>query len=155
MLYLVGCQTSAEPEMSGNHAAEVRRAIEQRISEWSRWIAAGQIDSIANAFTMDAWEADPNEPPVIGREAILEHWRRLMQMGTWSFESDVQEIIVTDTIAVGRSTYTLRFVPASSEAAVLSAFEDRGNWVNLWRLDPDGEWRIHWTIAASELPAGP
>lgn len=116
-LLAVGCQTSAAPELSASRSNEVRREIEQRISDWSRWTSAGHIDSIANAFTLDAWEADPNLPPVVGREAILDHWRRLMQMGEWSFEPHVQEIIVSDSIAVERSTYTLRFVPVSGGAA--------------------------------------
>ena len=62
---------------------------------------------------------------------------------------------MSDGIAVERSTYTLRFVPAENGTARLPAFEDVGNWVNVWRLEPDGEWRIHWTIAASERPTGP
>jgi ketosteroid isomerase-like protein len=151
-LVSAGCRTpdmQSGPEVDVEHA---RREIERRIADWARWTAEGRIDLIADVFATDAWEADPHMPPIAGRQAILEHWRRAMAMGRWHFEPRVQDIIIRDSIAVERTSYTLRY-SAQSGSGGPPSMEDRGSWVNVWRRDEDGKWRILWTIAASELPA--
>lgn len=75
-----------------------------------------------------------------------------MSRGRWEFDPHVEEIIVRDSIAVERSSYSLRY-SAHVGADGPPSFEDRGSWVNVWRRDEDGQWRILWTIAASELPS--
>jgi hypothetical protein len=52
---------------------------------------------------------------------------------------------------VERSSYTLRYT-ARPGAGGPPSLEDRGNWVNVWRREGDGQWRIFWTIAASAVP---
>ena len=132
-------------------AAAARRAIERRLADWARWTAAGQIDSVADIFATDAWEADPNLAPIAGRQAIVDHWRRAEEEGQWQFEPRIEDLIVRESVAVERSSYTLRYT-ARPGASGPPSFEDRGNWVNVWRRDDDGQWRILWTIAASALP---
>lgn len=152
VLALSSCRALAPPSGREVDAESARRAIEQRIADWARWTAAGDIDSIADIFTEDAWEADPNQPPIAGRVAIAAHWRRGMSRGRWEFDPHVEEIIVRDSIAVERSSYSLRY-SAHVGADGPPSFEDRGSWVNVWRRGEDGQWRILWTIAASELPS--
>ncbi len=145
------CRAS-EPSRNVDRQAEgARRLIEQRIADWARWTAAGQIDSITDVFAKDAWEADPNLPPIIGREAIIEHWRRAMAMGRWHFEPHVEDLIIRDSMAMERSSYTLQYTARPGTRGPPS-LEDRGSWVNVWLRDQDGQWRILWTIAASERP---
>jgi ketosteroid isomerase-like protein len=147
------CRPGGSEQRPADDAAQVRRAIEQRVAAWARWTAAGQIDSLADVFTTDAWEADPNNPPIVGRAAIVEHWRRATAAGRWQFVPQVEDVIVRDSIAIERSRYTLHYA-ALPGAQGPPSIDDRGSWVNVWRRDTDGEWRILWTIAASELPTG-
>ena len=146
LVYLAACQTSNSRAVE--EAGETRRVIEQRITAWARLTAAGHIDSVADMFATDAWEVDPNNRPVTGRAAIVTQWRRSMAMGRWDFAPHVEEVIVRDSIAIERSRYTLQYT-AQTGVAGPPSFEGQGSWVNVWRREPDGQWRILWTIAST------
>ena len=153
-LALLGCRPGGKPRPPAPSPQVIRHAIEARIAAWARWTAAGQLDSLADLFTADAWEADPNHPPIRGRAAVLDHWRGAVAVGRWQFVPEVEEVIVRDSTAVERSRYTLRFTAAPGAAGPPS-FDDEGSWVNVWRLEADGRWRLQWTIAASARPSAP
>ncbi len=151
LVSVTACRPS-QPSSSVDRQAEgARRSIEQRIADWARWTAAGRIDSITDVFAQDAWEADPNLPPIVGRDAIVEHWRRAMTMGRWQFEPHVEDLISRDSVAMERTSYTLHSTARPGTGGPPS-LEDRGSWVTVWRRDKDGQWRILWTIAASARP---
>ncbi len=133
--------------------AEVRETIESKNANLERWYAEGKIDSAAMVFAEDTWQMLPNAAPLVGRDAYRGFWTQAVQWGHWRFDLEVQDVVVVDSIAVERGKYTLDF-EAGSEAPIPSS-EDRGNYVVLWRLDPDGEWRVVWDAPVSELsPAG-
>jgi hypothetical protein len=66
VLALLSCRPPAPPLTHDDEAANERRTIEGRLADWTRRTATGQIDSIADIFTTDACEADP--------QPITCHW---------------------------------------------------------------------------------
>jgi len=152
VVHAAACRPSGSSPGVEIDAADARRAIEQRVADWARWTADGQIDSLADVFAADAWEADPNLPPIVGREAIVEHWHQAMATGRWHFEPHIEDVIIRDSIAIKRSSYKLRYL-AQPGAGGPPSLEDLGSWVNVWRRDDDGQWRLLWTIAASKVPS--
>lgn len=138
----------------GSHVdpLEVRKIIDQKNAIIERWYAEGKIDSAAMFFAENCWQMPPNSKPLVGRKAYREFWSQAVQWGTWKFDLQAQEVLVEDSLAVERGKYILTF-EAGPEAPMPSS-EDRGNYVALWRLDPDGEWRIYWDAPVSELPPG-
>ncbi len=147
-LLLTGCQggaVSQDPEV-------VRSIITEKNKTLERLYAEGQVDAAANFFTEDVWQMPPNLPPIVGREAYIEFWTQAVQWGAWQFTLDVQEVVVGGSFAMERGKYTLTF-DAGSGSPIPSS-DDRGNYVVLWRLEPDGEWRILWDAPVSELPPG-
>jgi ketosteroid isomerase-like protein len=132
---------------------EVVRATLDRINKTlERLYAEGQIDSAAMFFAEDVWQMPPNSPPLVGRDSYIEFWSQAVQWGIWQFNLDVQDVVVSDSFAVERGEYTLAF-DAGPESPIPSS-EDRGNYVVLWRMEPDGQWRIVWDAPVSELPPG-
>ena len=58
--------------------------------------------------------------------------------------------MLSGPIAVERGTYVIGFAPGADSP--IPAFEDRGNYVVLWRLEDDEVWRIVWDAPVSSLP---
>ena len=151
LLTLLVLATACDPA-PGPEREEVRATIDRTNQLLERWYARGQIDSAAMFFATDVWQMPPNAPPIVGLDAYREWWWQAVQWGLWQFDFSVQDVIVTDSIAVERGKYTLTF-EAGSEAPLASP-DDRGNYVAVWRLEPDGEWRILWNARVSESPVG-
>lgn len=133
-------------------AAVVRRVIDSVNTQLERWYAASQADSVASVLADDVWLMGPASPPVVGRDSVRAHWRRMMAAGVWRFTLQARDVAVHGPMAVERGQYTLAFMPKpDAPAGAPPAFRDRGNYVVHWVL-VDGRWRIKWDIAASELP---
>ena len=145
MLGAIACRGTPGPD-----PAEVREIIDRKNATLERWYAEGMIDSAAMAFAEDTWQMPPNAPPLVGLAAYRDFWEQAVQWGRWQFDFNTQDVVVGDSIAVERGKYTLVF--EAGPASAIPSMEDSGNYVVLWRLDPDGEWRVVWDAPVSELP---
>lgn len=130
----------------------VKETIERHNANLVRWYAAGDIDSVVSVFAEDAWQMPPNSPPLIGREAIREYWRQVVQWGQWTFELEAQDVQVSGAMAVERGKYVLEFTAGPKAPPGMASFEDRGNYLVHWRQESDGEWRIVADAPVSEVP---
>ncbi len=147
MLGAIGCQGEGGPD-----PVEVRETIDGKNAALVRWYAEGMIDSAAMVFAEDAWQMPPNAPPLVGRAAYRDFWNQAVQWGSWQFGLNTEDLVVADSIAVERGRYTLVFEAGPTSA--IPSMEDSGNYVVLWRLEADGEWRIVWDAPVSELSPG-
>jgi ketosteroid isomerase-like protein len=137
--------------------AQVRALIEARNADFERWYATGAIDSAAMMFAEDAWQLPPNQPPLVGREAYRGFWTRATGWGLWEFDLRTEDVVVDGPIAVERGSYSLVFTPDDDAPEGMGSVDDQGNYVVLWRLDPDGVWRVVWDapVSTKPLPASP
>ena len=142
---LMACQAGVGPDPE-----QVRAAIDDANQTLERLYAAGQVDSASAFFAEDAWQMPPNAPPLVGRAAFVGFWSQAVGWGRWHFDFEAQDVVVADAIAVERGAYTLTF--EAGPESPMPTFEDRGNYLVLWRLEADGQWRILWDAPVSELP---
>jgi ketosteroid isomerase-like protein len=128
----------------------IRGEIEALNSKLEGWYAAGQIDSVTAVFAEDVWQLPPNAPPVMGRDSAHAFWTGLTRQGRVVFDLVTQDLVAADSIVVERGAYAVRFIP--NPQGQVPAFEDRGNYVVLWRREADGQLRIVWDAPVSVMP---
>jgi ketosteroid isomerase-like protein len=138
-----------------SEADAVRRILETHNANLCRWYATGEIDAVAEVFSEDCWQMPPHAKPVVGRTALREFWRQAVQWGEWRFTLETQEVVVSGSIAVERGSYALAFRAGPAAPPGLLSNEDRGNYVVMWRLEQDGQWRAVWDAPVSTVAAGP
>lgn len=136
-------------------AESVRRIIETHNANFGTWYASGEVDAAAEVFAEDCWQMPPHAEPLVGRTAYREFWRQAVQWGHWRFTLETQDVVVSGSIAVERGHYELDFRAGPSAPPHLTSFEDRGNYVVMWRLEPDGQWRAVWDAPVSTVPTSP
>jgi uncharacterized protein (TIGR02246 family) len=142
---LCACRTEGRTD-----PAAVRQVIDSLNAKLEGWYAAGQVDSVANVFAEDAWQMPPNQAPLVGRDSIRSFWGNAVRGGRWEFDLRTADVVAADSVAVERGSFTLKFTAGAQ--APMPSFEDRGNYVVLWRRERDGRWRIVWDAPVSVLP---
>jgi ketosteroid isomerase-like protein len=129
---------------------DVRHVIDSLNAKLATAFDAGQADSVADIYAQDMWQLPPNSPPLVGRDSVLSFWRNALATGKWQFDLKSDDVVVADTLAVERGHYTLK--TTAGPKAQYPSFEDRGNYVVLWRRDGDGHWRAVWDAPVSTVP---
>ena len=135
-------------------ADTIRGIIEKHNANLGRWYLSGDIDSAAEVFAEDCWQMPPHAEPLVGRTAYREFWKQAVQWGDWRFTLETQEIEVSGNIAVERGKYTLDFQAGPAAPPGFTSSIDRGNYVVMWRLEQDGQWRAVWDAPVSIVPLG-
>lgn len=142
---IMGCR----PQMPEDRSPAVRAIIERHNADLVRWYRAGQMDSVASLFAVDARQLGPNTDPLEGRAAIRQFWEQAAGLGTWTLELVTHEVTAYGPLAVERGTYTLRFEPGSEALPGMTTSSDTGSYMVQWRNE-DGRWVIANDIATSQ-----
>ena len=145
LILAAACQSAPSSD-----PAAVRRAIEANNANIVRWYANGHADSVGSLFAQDAWQLPPNSQPLVGRDSIIAFWRNATRAGRWTFELTAQDVALNGTLAAERGAYSVAFEAGPN--APFPSFQDRGNYVVVWRQEADGVWRAVWDAPVSSLP---
>ena len=151
VLFAVGCTTMDAPDPTANIAA-ARTAIEALDAQAQHWMATGAVDSlVAGYYTADAVVMNPNQPPLIGAEAIRNSWNEMSKSALVRVELKLSRIYVADSMATTQGSYTFRLRPKPPADTSNFMVSDRGNYVTTY-LKRNGEWRAVLDIVTSEMP---
>jgi ketosteroid isomerase-like protein len=149
---LFACRGEKRAAAEGDVPA-VRYIIDSLNNQFVTLIAAGQADSASTLFANDVWQMPPNMMPLVGRDSVRAFWTSMTKSGKVEFDLQTQDVIAADSIAVERGSYNLKY--AAQPGSRIPSFVDHGNYVVLWRGDPDGHWRIVWDAPVSTVPMPP
>ncbi len=135
-----GVTDAAAPLSSADEAA-----IRQSAADFVAAALANDADAMANLYTEDAVAMFPNEPAVVGKDAIRN------RLGADTYEAFTLAVTAVEgrgDLAYSRGTYTIRFQPGSEGDFI----DDTGKWLVVQRKQADGSWLNIADIYNSDLP---
>lgn len=123
-----------------------RFAIEQAADAYIAAMNAAHWERVARSFSEDGVRIPPNEKPHQGREAIERWLDGIEELSSYELTRD--RIDGADGIAYVRGRYAIRLRPVGAPAPI----SDEGDFLEIWRKEPDGAWRIIEAMWNTRLP---
>lgn len=157
-LLLMSCQRTdtAQQAESGieEQSRQARAEIEPLITNWERWVAEGNIDSMATLLAENSHVLPPNQPAVAGRDAWLTTFRPMLAQGQWTEDIVTESVVAHGPLAVERGSYVLTFTPGPTAPPGAKAMSDTGKYLWHWHK-VDGRWQLMEAAWNSNRPAQP
>lgn len=120
-----------DPSFERARTSHARATIEAKTSAWADAMVEGTApDLVPDLFTEGAVRMGAGRQQH-GREAILQHARTFPRYADAAFEAD--DLVVVGDVAYGTGRYTIETLEGS---------EGSGVYLNVWRREADGGWRI-------------
>jgi ketosteroid isomerase-like protein len=127
-------------------SADERAALVQAADAYVAAMNSADWASVARSFSEDGVRMPPHEEPHEGRAAI-EGWLGGIEELT-SYELTRDTVDGADGIAYVRGRYAITLRPVGVPVPI----SDQGDFVEVWRKEPDGAWRIIEAIWNTRLP---
>jgi len=156
-LLIVSCQrpeaVQQEPSIE-DQSRQARTEIEGVLANWERWIATGNVDSLASLLAENSYVLPPNQPAIVGRDAWVAVFRPQLTTGKWSEDIVTESVVAYGPIAIERGTYMLNFTPGPGTPPSMRAMSDTGKYLWHWHK-MDGRWQLAEAAWSSNRPAQP
>jgi ketosteroid isomerase-like protein len=137
---VAGCQSS--PAMLSDADIRAHQAMSQ---EFLDRVGAEDWDGLSKMYTEDAVVMQPNQPALVGREAIRDFWAAMPPIKELRFADD--GITGEGDLAYVYGRYWLVF-------DLPGAPSDEGKYLDVRQRQPDGRWLYIAEMANSSLPQG-
>ena len=130
--------------------AAVRKSIASLDSQFVVAFNKGDAAAAASFYTDDAVSRAPNQEPASGRSAIQQGYDGLFKStGKVSdFAIEMKDLDVFADRAVEVGSYSFHFTPAGAKAQM----KDHGSYMNYWKKQSDGSWKIYRDVIVSSEP---
>jgi uncharacterized protein (TIGR02246 family) len=122
---------------------DVKRAIEDKNAAVKNAYNRGDAAGCAAVFTEDALFLPPNQPLLRGKKAIQELIQGWIDNIGGTMSNPMMEYAVEGDLAFQVATYAFKDTKTP----------DEGKFVEIFRRQPDGSWKIYLTIYNSDKPA--
>jgi uncharacterized protein (TIGR02246 family) len=130
--------------------AATRAAIDSADQKFSAAFKAADAAAAAAFYEDNATSMPPNMEPETGRAAIQEGFTGLFkQVGKVNdFTAKTKDLDTFSDHAIEIGSYEMNFTPTGAKEPM----KDHGSFVNYWRKQPDGSWKIHRDAIVSAMP---
>jgi uncharacterized protein (TIGR02246 family) len=127
-------------------------AFETATAAFHQALRTNDAEALLGYVADDVLLMPPGEDAVRGKNAMRDWYAAfLSQYSTSSLILSDREVFVGDRWAVELGTYEWGLTPLAGGAALV----DRGNYMQVWRSQSDGQWRFEREIWNSSAPASP
>jgi len=130
----------------GGLTAEEVAAVEAAADAYVDAMRAGDWPLVVQSFAEDAVRIPPHEEPHQGRDAIEAWLGGIEELVSYELTRDV--IDGGNGFAYVRGTYAITLRPVGAPGPI----SDEGDFLEIWRKEPDGAWRGTEAIWNTRLP---
>ena len=131
-----------------NDPADVQ-AIKDTQPAFDKAWNAGNAEATASGFyTADAMRMDPNQPALVGKDAIRASLQKYFDQFSDESRSVVEDVRVSGDLAVAKGT-------AEGKSSLKSggySGQFKAKWMTAYQRQADGSWKAFWDIYNSDLP---
>jgi ketosteroid isomerase-like protein len=153
---LAGAQTRAAVAAAATAAREdaaLRAAVEAGAIRASDAYNRDNMVEVVRDYADDVWVFPPNTEPYQGAQTLLDyHARNFRQNGFRNLRLTTTGFERSGHLAYETGTYTID-VPTGDRARTMET--SYGKYMNIWKRDEGGNWRIHHVMWSSNLPPRP
>jgi uncharacterized protein (TIGR02246 family) len=134
-------------------AADTKSAIEQALrdldAQWSAAAGAKDLEKTISFYSPDALVLPTNAPAAATKDAIRNTWKELLASPGFaiSWKTTKIEVAKSGDIAYATGTYELTMNDAGG-----TPINDHGKYVEVWKKQADGKWKVAVDIWNSDLP---
>lgn len=139
----LGCASSSTMNTTTDADAFIRNAGPRFISAFN----SGNAAAVSDFYTSDAVLMMPNQQLSKGSAVIREVYSGFLSANkpTLSFVPD--RIVQSGDVAYEYGHYTMSMTPSGG-----NAMADQGNYITVWRRQPNGDWKIAVDSIATSMP---
>ena len=152
-LVLSGCFALLSFAFVGTMVADdtkIEQALRDLDAKWSAAAGAKDIDKTVSYYSEDAVVMPPNAPSAKTRETIRSAWKEMLTTpgAAIRWKATKVEVAKAGDLAYVSGTYEQLMTDASGNQA-----KDRGKYVEIFKKQTDGTWKVIVDIWNSDLPA--
>lgn len=150
LFFLAACGGPQPSSLATADAAKARADFQAASSAFHQALRTDDIETFLFFVAEDVLLMPPGEAPVHGKSAVRVWYEGfLSQYRTTSLLLADQEVFLGDGWAVELGTYEWGLAPASGGTPIA----DRGNYMQVWKMQTDGRWRFAREVYNSSVPA--
>ncbi len=125
----------------------VREAIQSISVKFVEAMNRGDAAGVASFYNEDAKLLAPNNPMVIGKQAIQEFWQGGMEMGMRDLTLETMDLDYSGDLACDVGVYTFNTQPEGGQI-----LKDEGKYIEIWKKQADGSWKLAVDMFNSDFP---
>jgi ketosteroid isomerase-like protein len=129
--------------------ARLRAAVEASGARVAAAYNRGDLAGFIQPYAYDVWVFPPNDQPFQGPDAALAYFQRSYDRGFRNFQITTTGLDRQGSMAYETGIYSGEF-PTPGQAGAMT--RDNGKYVQVWKRNANGEWRIHFVMWSSNNP---
>jgi len=153
LLFLSGCFALLSFGFVGTTSSadtKIEQTLRDLDAQWSAAAGAKDVDKTVSYYAADAIVMPPNASRAMTKETIRSAWKEMLTSPgaaiTW--KATKVEVAKAGDLAYVSGTYEQLMTDASGNQA-----KDRGKYVEIFKKQTDGTWKVIVDIWNSDLPA--
>ena len=129
---------------------KIEQTLRDLDAQWSAAAEAKDVDKTVSYYAADAIVMPPNAPAATTKEAIRSAWKEMLTSSgaAISWKATKVEVAKAGDFAYVSGTYEETMTDVSGKPV-----KDRGKYVEIFKKQADGTWKVVVDIWNSDLPA--